>query len=382
MKVALLLSGGIDSSVSLALIKEKIVQPLTTAFASSMSAKHSPEEIEVEAFYLKIWLQEELVSLGNCPWEEDLDYAKQVCKKYQVPLHVISLQNEYWEKVVTYTIKEIKKGHTPNPDVFCNAYIKFGCFLEYLKDKPFAKIVSGHYAKIKEEKRNVYLGTAVDSFKDQTYFLAYLNDEQLKKCWFPLGDYTKKEVRELAKKFQLPNSDRKDSQGVCFLGKIKFRDFIAFHLGEKEGDIINFDDGNVIGKHKGFWFYTIGQRQGLNLSGGPWYVVQKNIQKNIIYISSQKIIVDKEHQSFYIYKCNWLPGFEQVATAEKLLKGVSLKVKIRHGKYFYKCTLKKKNNNYFVKLTKVDQGIASGQIAVFYHDDLCIGAGTIRHQDI
>ena len=399
MKIAVLLSGGVDSSVALALIKENIANPFSVfpSFSEKQGKKGETEEkpqkvetqkIEIEAFYLKVWLQDELVSLGNCPWEEDIDYAEQVCKKYDIPLHIVSLQNEYWEHVVKYAIDEIKIGNTPNPDVFCNTYIKFGCFLKFLEGKSFDKIVSGHYAQIKQVRENsiekIYLKTSKDSFKDQTYFLSYLSSEQLRKTWFPLGEYTKEKVRELAKQFQLPNSERKDSQGVCFLGKIKFRDFVAFHLGEKEGDIINKDNGEIIGKHKGFWFYTIGQRQGLNLSGGPWYVVAKDTEKNTITISSEKVIEDKAHQSFYIHNCNWLTGFDEIITKHKLekqkgiQKGIPLKVKIRHGEFFHDCHLfENPSGKYLVKLSEADQGIASGQIAVFYNNDICLGAGMI-----
>ena len=250
MKIAVLLSGGVDSSVALRLLKD--------------------EGYNVTAFYLKIWLQDEFSFLGDCPWEEDLEYARAVCKQADVPLEIINMQTEYWDSVVSYTISEIKEGRTPNPDMFCNRLIKFGQFINKI-DSSFEKVASGHYAKVQLEQGKYILKTSPDPIKDQTYFLAYLTQKQLSRALFPIGTYNKKEIRKLAEKYKLPNMNRKDSQGICFLGKIKFSDFIKHHLGEIEGEIIDIDTNKVMGKHKGYYFYTIGQRSGLRLGGGPWY---------------------------------------------------------------------------------------------------------------
>ncbi|RPI61060.1 MAG: tRNA 2-thiouridine(34) synthase MnmA, partial [Ignavibacteriales bacterium] len=263
MKVAVLLSGGVDSSVALRLLKD--------------------EGFDVTAFYLKIWLQDEFSFLGDCPWEEDLEFARAVCKQADVPLEIINMQNEYWDSVVSYTISEIKEGRTPNPDMFCNRLIKFGQFINKI-DESFDKVASGHYAKIENINKKYILKTSPDPIKDQTYFLAYLTQHQLSRALFPIGTYKKKQIRELAHNYNLPNMVRKDSQGICFLGKIKFSDFIKHHLGELEGEIIDIDMNKVMGKHNGFYFYTIGQRSGLRLGGGPWYVVNKDVEKNIVYI--------------------------------------------------------------------------------------------------
>ncbi|MDP2366436.1 MAG: tRNA 2-thiouridine(34) synthase MnmA, partial [Ignavibacteria bacterium] len=268
MKVAVLLSGGVDSSVALRLLKD--------------------EGHDVTAFYLKIWLQDEFSFLGDCPWEEDLDFARAVCEQADVPLESINMQTEYWDSVVSYTISEIKEGRTPNPDMFCNRLIKFGQFINKI-DNSFEKVASGHYAKIENVNDKFILKTSPDPIKDQTYFLAYLTQQQLSRALFPIGTYRKKQIRELAHSYDLPNMFRKDSQGVCFLGKIKFSDFIKHHLGEIEGDIIDVDTNKVMGKHKGYYFYTIGQRSGLKLGGGPWYVISKDVEKNIVYISKENI---------------------------------------------------------------------------------------------
>ena len=350
---AVLLSGGVDSSVALKLLKEQ---------------GHN-----ITAFYLKIWLEDELAYLGNCPWEQDLSYVKKVCEKENIPLQIIPLQQEYFDKVVSYAIAEIKAGRTPNPDIFCNHYIKFGSFLDYIDDS-FDYIASGHYAKvITNEDGTVVLTMSPDAIKDQTYFLSYLTQEQLKCLIFPLGDYTKEQVRELAQQFDLPTKDRKDSQGICFLGKLKFTDFIAHYLGTKVGDLIEFETGNKLGTHNGFYFYTIGQRQGLRLAGGPWYVVKKDPEKNIVYISRTYYDADKKRDSFIVKSCNWISG---TAPDKK-----NLHVKMRHGAKKYDCTLELlPDNSARVTLQENDQGIAPGQFAVFYDDTICLGAGVIDAQ--
>ncbi|HQF41949.1 MAG TPA: tRNA 2-thiouridine(34) synthase MnmA [Ignavibacteriaceae bacterium] len=347
MKVAVLLSGGVDSSVALRLLKD--------------------EGYDVTAFYLKIWLQDEFSFLGDCPWEEDLEFARAVCKQANTPLEIINMQNEYWESVVSYTISEIKDGRTPNPDMFCNRLIKFGQFLNKI-DNSFEKVASGHYAKIEKLNEHYLLKTSPDPIKDQTYFLAYLTQDQLSRALFPIGSFTKKEIRALAEKYNLPNMKRKDSQGICFLGKIKFSDFIKHHLGEIEGDIIDVDSNKVMGKHKGYYFYTIGQRSGLRLGGGPWFVVKKDIQNNIIYISRENL-TERARKTFQVGKLNWI--------AKDLLTENDLKVKIRHGEKSYKCKLEISNDKGFVTLEKEDLGIAAGQFAVFYKDDICLGGSVI-----
>ena len=347
MKIAVLLSGGVDSSVALRLSKD--------------------EGHDVTAFYLKIWLQDEFSFLGDCPWEEDLEFARAVCKQANVPLELINMQTEYWDSVVSYTISEVKEGRTPNPDMFCNRLIKFGQFINKI-DNSFEKVASGHYAKVELLNDKYYLKTSPDPIKDQTYFLAYLTQKQLSRALFPIGHFQKKQIREMAKNYNLPNMNRKDSQGICFLGKIKFNDFIKHHLGEVEGDIIDLDFGKVMGKHKGYYYYTIGQRSGLRLGGGPWYVVKKDIEKNIIYISRENL-ANRARSEFEVGKFNWIAD-EKPSSGEYL-------VKIRHGENFYKCNLEFANDSAFVKLNKEDRGIAPGQFAVFYKDDICLGASVI-----
>ncbi len=347
MKVAVLLSGGVDSSVSLRLLKD--------------------EGYDVTAFYLKIWLQDEFSFLGDCPWEEDLSFASAVCKQADVPLEIIPLQTEYWDKVVSYTISEIKEGRTPNPDMFCNRLIKFGEFFHKI-DSSFIKVATGHYANVVELNGKYLLKTSPDPVKDQTYFLAYLTQEQLSRALFPIGKFTKKQIRELAKRYNLPNMQRKDSQGICFLGRISFNEFIKHHLGEFPGDIVEYESGKILGRHKGYYFYTIGQRSGLGLGGGPWYVVKKDVSKNVIYISKQDLH-NRARNEFWVSKFNWI--------SDRPESGEPLKVKIRHGAKFYNCVLEINGDKGKVILDQEDQGIAPGQFAVFYKDDYCLGGSII-----
>jgi tRNA-specific 2-thiouridylase len=196
-----------------------------------------------------------------------------------------------------------------------------------------------------------------------------LTQEQLKRALFPIGHLTKPQVRELAQAYDLPNKDRKDSQGICFLGKIKFTDFVRHHLGERVGKIVELESGDVLGEHKGFWFYTIGQRQGIGLAGGPWFVAAKDVLTNTIYISRAYYDEDKERNTFHISHPHWISGSRPDKS--------QLQVKIRHGAAFHDCMLTWQDDSCLVTLATRDQGLAPGQFAVFYDGDYCLGAGSI-----
>ncbi len=347
MKIAALVSGGVDSSVALALLKQ---------------AGH-----DVTAFYLKIWLEDEVKHLGDCAWEQDIEYVEKTCKQLDVPFRVISLQREYWDKVVAETITEIQEGFTPNPDIWCNEKIKFGSFYEKIP-REFEKVATGHYAQIEEKDGEFFLKSAPDPIKDQTYFLSRLHQKQLSRAMFPIGHLPKKEVRTLAKKYNLPTASRPDSQGICFLGQFKFSDFLEEHLGKKEGNIIEKETQKILGKHNGFWFHTIGQRQGLGLSGGPWFVVDKNPATNQVFVSKNAPI-DSGTNTFEIINCNWIP--KKPPTGE-------YKIKLRHGEKFHSGTLEYTNGKTIITLTKPDRGIASGQSTVLYKNGYCFGGGIVR----
>jgi tRNA-specific 2-thiouridylase len=362
-KIAMLISGGVDSSVSLALLKE--------------------QGHDVTAYYMKIWLEDELQFLGECPWEEDLEYVRAVCTQLDVELNIVPFQKEYWERVVSYTIDEVKNGRTPNPDMMCNARVKFGAFYEYLEKqgKRFDKIATGHYAQTDQTPPKGYdmagerdgvtlLKMSPDAIKDQTYFLSQLSQAQIAKAMFPIGSYPKEEVRRLAEKFQLPNAKRKDSQGICFLGKIPFDEFVKFHLGTKPGKFIEEGTGKILGEHEGFWYYTIGQRKGIRLSGGPWYVTGKDVEKNEVYLAHGNVYAEEATDTFMVTQLNWISGTRPEKT--------NLQVKVRHGEKLYQATLTWESDAQVeVKLASKDQGIAAGQFAVFYDGDICLGGGVI-----
>lgn len=354
MNIAMLISGGVDSSVSLRLLS---------------GAGH-----DVTAFYLKIWLEDELSFLGECPWEDDLKYVRAVCEEAGVPLKIANLQKEYWDEVVSYVIAEAKAGRTPNPDILCNSRIKFGMFYDRF-GKDFDRVATGHYAWTEERDGMTFLRKSPDLVKDQTYFLSQLSQEQVSKALFPIGGFRKSEVRELAKKYKLPNAARKDSQGICFLGQVAFDKFLEHYLGTREGDIVDLKTGKVLGKHQGYWFHTIGQRRGLGLSGGPWYVAAKNTEENIVFVSNEWRSEEMARDSFIVSGLNWISGTEP--------KKKNLSVKLRHGPKEYPCEVKLLDDgDLSVKLDGFDRGIAPGQFAVFYDGDICLGGGVILEEEV
>ena len=348
MSVAVLLSGGVDSSVALHLLSEQ-------------------KAAGVRAFYLKIWLQEELEALGDCPWQEDLTYARKVCEMAGVPLEVVPLQRQYEQRVVSYTVAELRAGRTPSADLLCNERIKFGAFLDSI-DSDIDTIASGHYAQVWREGSLHRLARSPDPIKDQTYFLARLSQQQLQRCCFPLGPLTKSQVRQEAQARQLPNRHRPDSQGICFLGKIPVDDFIRHHLGENPGIIREKRSGKVLGEHRGYWFHTIGQRKGLGLSGGPWFVVSKDIDKNELLVTHKRDLELQSRSTFTVSGLHWI-----AAPPEK----EELFVKLRHGPSLTACRLASTGPNGMVELAAADSGIAPGQFAVFYQGQECLGSGAI-----
>jgi tRNA-5-taurinomethyluridine 2-sulfurtransferase len=350
MNIAALVSGGVDSSVIVYLLKEMGYTPTI--------------------FYIMIGMDD-----SECPKEEDIEITSYIAKKYGCKMEVVSLQNEYFDTVVKYTINQVEKGLTPNPDVMCNKMIKFGAFNEKW-GKDFDKIATGHYCTTTTIDDKIFLSTAIDPVKDQTDFLAQITYEQLSKIMFPIGNMMKSDVRKLAKQENLPSATRKDSQGICFLGKINYNDFIKRYLGEKEGDIVELETGKILGKHKGFWFHTIGQRKGLGLSGGPYFVVKKDIPNNVIYVSQgydpiAQYGTEMDLEDFHFITEDVFGDF----SGEK-----EITFKIRHTPDFTKGILTKQGNIYHIQSEKKIQGIAQGQFGVIYDKDkkLCFGSGMIK----
>ena len=353
MNIAALVSGGVDSSVTIPILKEMGFDPVI--------------------FYIKIAMEDE-PGFIDCPSEEDIEITTWIAKKYGLKMEIVDLQKEYWERVVSYTIDTVKKGLTPNPDVMCNRLIKFGSFNDkYGKD--FDKISTGHYASVIEEAGMFFLGTARDTRKDQTYFLGQITYEQLSKAMFPINNLWKKEVRKLAEEMKLPSAHRPDSQGICFLGKINYNDFIRKYVGEKPGEIIELETGKVWGEHKGLWFHTIGQRKGLGLSQGPWFVVKKDMERNALYISNGYDPVAQYSESIS------LAGFQFINPHRPLDLSVPQKVffKIRHQPEFTAGTIEKEGDLHILRPEVPVSGVAPGQFGVVYDADrrICLGSGVI-----
>jgi len=354
MRIGVLLSGGVDSSTAL------------------LSLKKNHPDATISAYYLKIWFEDELAFLGTCPWEEDLSYARAVCDIAKIPLRIISFQKEYWESVVSYTLAELEAGRTPSPDILCNRQIKFGAFLHRVGES-LDKVASGHYAVCTQGFDGVYyIRKSPDSVKDQTYFLSQLTQTQASMAMFPIGRMTKTKVRRMAAELNVPAKTRKESQGICFLGKIKYRDFVRHYMGERSGKILEVETNRELGIHRGSWFYTIGQRAGLGLSDGPWYVVAKNHKENTVTIARGMNMDAWACTSFFTGRPNWISGPP---------RDTRVNLKLRHGPKTVSATIKnlgsEQGERLRVDMYEPDRGVAPGQFAVFYQEDVCLGGAMI-----
>ena len=347
MRIAVLVSGGVDSAV----VVDRLYK----------------EGHDLTLFYIRIGNDN---GEGDCSADEDIEMCTLIARKYGLPLRVVSLHEEYWDSVMAYALRTVREGRTPHPDMMCNKLIKFGYFEERWGHE-FDKTATGHYADIVEQDGKLYLATAADPVKDQTDFLAQISYEQLSHLMFPLGRMPKREVRQAALDAGLPNATRKDSQGICFLGKIDYADFIERHLGTRPGPVIEIETGRKIGEHRGYWFYTIGQRKGLGLSGGPWFVVRKNVRNNVIYVSRGYDTPRQYGRVINLQEMHWIsgdPGLEHIA------------FKTRHSPDFHQGSLERHDDGSLTIRSEQDiQGIAPGQFAIIYSPDcrLCFGSGLI-----
>jgi len=356
MQIAALVSGGVDSSVMLHLLKEQGHEPVI--------------------FYILIGMKDKEGFL-DCPSEEDIEITTWLSKKYGLKLEIVTLQEEYWDSVVAYTLDSVKKGLTPNPDVMCNRLIKFGSFNDkYGKDFDF--LATGHYASTLEKCGKKYLATAKDKLKDQTDFLAQITYPQLQKLMFPIGGLHKAEVRKIANDAHLPSAGRKDSQGICFLGKVNYNDFLRRYVGEKEGKIVELETGKILGTHNGFWFHTIGQRKGLGLSQGPWFVVKKDTEENVIYVSNGYDPLSQYSNTIRLSGFHFISGNPW----ESLESPRQITFKIRHTPDFTKGTLQLIDGQVVIESELPVSGIAAGQFGVVYdkQSEICYGSGEIDWQ--
>lgn len=358
MKIAVLISGGVDSAV----VVDRLYR----------------QGHDLHLFYIRIGMDN---GEGDCSAEEDIEMCTLIAKKYSLPLKVVSLHEEYWDYVMDYALRTVKEGLTPHPDMMCNKIIKFG-FFEERWGHAFDRTATGHYAKVIENGGRFWLATAPDPVKDQTDFLAQISYSQLSHLMFPLGDMTKEEVREAAREASLPNAARKDSQGICFLGKIDYSDFIERHLGIRKGPVIEIETGRKIGEHKGYWFYTIGQRKGLGLGGGPWFVVRKNVRDNVVYVSHGYETKLQYGREIHMDEMHWitLDPFLSSDFAKGADGSISIAFKTRHTPEFFEGTLTiLDDGRYLILSDREVQGIAPGQFAVVYTRDrlICLGSGMI-----
>lgn len=359
MKIAVLISGGVDSAVTVELL--------------------SRQGHELDLYYIRIGTD---TGEGDCSAEEDIEMCSLIARKYNLPLKVVSLHEEYWDSVMAYALRTVKEGLTPHPDMMCNKLIKFGYFEERW-GKNYDKVATGHYASIREKDGKLYLATAKDPVKDQTDFLAQISYDQLSHLIFPLGELPKSEVRKIAEEVSLPNASRKDSQGICFLGKINYNDFIERHLGTRKGPVIEIETGKKIGEHRGYWFHTIGQRKGLGLGGGPWFVVRKNIRDNVIYVSHGYDTRAQYGREIELEGIHWITEnpFERPADQNE----IDISFKTRHTPGFTSGKLRRLEEGGYLVVSEEDvQGIAPGQFTIIYTPDheLCLGSGMItpRHK--
>lgn len=358
MRIAALISGGVDSAVAV----HRLVE----------------QGHDVHLFYIRIGRDD---GSNDCSADEDIELCTLIARRYGLPFDVVALHDEYWEYVMRYALDTVSRGLTPNPDMMCNLIIKFG-FFEERWGHEFDLTATGHYASTEIDRYgNKWLTTAVDPVKDQTDFLARITGKQLSHIIFPIGELPKSDVREIAVKAGLPNATRKDSQGICFLGKINYNDFIRRHLGELHGPIVELETGRVLGEHRGFWFHTIGQRKGLGLSGGPWFVIKKDVNTNTIYVSRGYDTEKQYGNTLHIAETQFIT---LDPWAGKDCENVEIKFKNRHMPEFIPARLTRLGDNgeYMIYSDRKVQGIAPGQFAVLYDCSAhrCLGSGVITGQ--
>ncbi len=354
MKVAVGMSGGVDSSVAALLLKEK--------------------GYDVIGIFMRNWdsaLNNDVKGNPNftdeiCPQEQDYNDALKVCEKLEIPLFRVDFVKEYWENVFQYFLDELKKGRTPNPDIMCNKYIKFDAFLKHAEKLGADFVATGHYARIVDGK----LLRGMDENKDQTYFLSQVSKENFKKILFPIGWLSKDEVRKIAVKNNLETAKKKDSTGICFIGERNFKKFLENYLPNKEGEIYNVDNNEVVGEHSGLMYYTIGQRRGLHVGGTSerLFVVGKDLEKN-------RLLVSMGSESDFLYSneaiiedVNWI--------SDTVTNKCAAKFRYRQKDNEVEI-IEKNGSEYRIKYNSV-KSVTPGQACVFYLEEECLGGGIIK----
>lgn len=346
-KVYVGMSGGVDSSLSAALLVQ--------------------QGYDVTGVYMKNWTEDEPGM--HCPWADDLADAKRVAVKLNIPFKVFDFQKEYKHLVVDYMIDEYKLGRTPNPDIMCNQEVKFGLFLRVALADGASKIATGHYAR----SNGRHLLRAANDDKDQTYFLYRVTGEAVEKTIFPIGDYqTKDDVRADAARFGLSTARKKDSQGICFIGTVNIRDFLAQYVQTEPGDIIDRDTGKVVGRHDGALFYTLGQRHGLDVGGGlPYYVVDKDMDKNIVYVSRNLNDGSFWREKIELNNLHWIN--------ESPVTGRTYQIRVRHRAPLVAAKVESLDADAIALiLSNPVRAVAPGQSVVLYDGDEVLGGGIVK----
>ena len=346
------MSGGVDSSVAALLLKK--------------------QGYNVIGLFMKNWEEDDVN--GACTAEADYEDVKRVCNQIGIPYYSVNFAKEYYDRVFKYFLEEYKAGRTPNPDVLCNREIKFGPFLDFALSLGADYIATGHYCRVDEVDGKFRLLKAVDGNKDQTYFLNQLSQYQLSKVMFPIGELVKPEVRKIAEENNFITAEKKDSTGICFIGERNFRNFLKTYLPAKEGDIVS-DKGEVVGRHSGVMYYTLGQRKGLNIggyrggNGQRWFVTGKDVEKNILYVQQGE---DELLFTDYLIadKFNWIvkPSSEEFECFAKF----------RYRQDDQKVNVKLDGDNVIVTFEKRQRAITPGQFCVLYDGDVCLGGGVIE----
>lgn len=368
-KVFCMMSGGVDSSVAAALLVQAGYQ--------------------VEGVFMKNWSPSNIQSLSDCPWSEDQKDAEAVCQKLGIPFQSVNFEKEYRQSVVEYFLSEYRAGRTPNPDVMCNREIKFGIFLDWARSKEADFVASGHYVRVQKNADQFELHRGIDSNKDQSYFLWTLKQDQLKYCLFPIGDLKKSKVRQIAKELYLPTAQKKDSQGICFIGTINVSQFLRSEISAKPGDVIGLNN-QIIGRHDGAVYYTVGQRHGFKLTNTkvlsalykeasipPLFVVEKDVENNLI------IVGETDDPRLYktgiiVSDINWIAGRDAmhcISTSQNISAQIRYRqspVGVEHIQ-----PLQTDRGKLRIVFQQPIRAVASGQSIVFYRKDSMLGGGII-----
>lgn len=350
-KVVIGMSGGVDSSVAALLLKE--------------------QGYDVIGIFMKNW--DEKDDLGYCTSDEDYADVRKVCDQIGIPYYTVNFEKEYWDRVFTYFLEEYKRGRTPNPDVMCNKEIKFKAFLDYAMKIGADYLATGHYAQVDFHDGEYRLLRGVDKNKDQTYFLCTLGQKQLSKAMFPVGNLTKSEVRDIAKRAGLKTAEKKDSTGICFIGERDFNEFLSKYLPAQPGDIKSLE-GEVVGRHDGLMYYTLGQRKGLGIggtgTGEPWFVESKDLVNNVLYV-----VQGSDHPALLSYG---LMATDLYWVSDKVKEdNFECTAKFRYRQPDQKVTVKLVDDSCIVIFDVPQKAVTPGQEVVFYDGESCLGGGTI-----